>query len=103
MSLIYLIVTLALLLTIMGGVTNLLMIFLVIESVSLISYVLTGFQKFDKRSSEASLKYLLFGSVSSALMLFGMSLLFGITHSVDLTQIGAFIKQAQGVLQHPIA
>lgn len=85
----------ALLLTVMGGATNLLMVFLVIESVSLISYILVGFQKFDKESSEASLKYLLFGSVSSAVMLFGMSLLFGATGTIDLGRIGASIAQIQ--------
>lgn len=83
------------LLTFMGGVTNLLMVFLVIESVSLTSYLLTGFQKFDKLSSEASLKYLLFGSVSSAIMLFGMSLLFGAAGTVELEKIGASISQFQ--------
>ncbi len=80
--------TLAILLTVMGGVTNLLMIFLAIESVSLISYLLVVFQKFDKRSSEAALKYVLFGSVSSAVMLFGMSFIFGAAGTIDLIKIG---------------
>jgi proton-translocating NADH-quinone oxidoreductase chain N len=91
-----LLLIITLLLTVMGGVTNLLMIFLIIESVSLISYILVGFQKFDKESSEASLKYLLFGSVSSAIMLFGMSLLFGATGTIELGKIGAVIAQIQG-------
>jgi len=96
-----LLIAMALLLTIMGGSTNLLMIFLAIESVSLTSYLLVGFQKFDKFSSEASLKYVLFGSVSSAIMLFGMSLLFGATGTIDLTRIGFLLSQSTGSeIQH---
>jgi NADH:ubiquinone oxidoreductase subunit 2 (subunit N) len=90
-----LLLVMALLLTIMGGVTNLLTVFLAIESVSLTSYILVGFQKFDKFSSEASLKYLLFGSVASAVMLFGMSLIFGMTGTLDLEKISAAILQVQ--------
>lgn len=80
------------LLTIMSGVTNLLMIFLAIESVSLTSYLLVGFQTYDKRSSEASLKYVLFGAVSTAVMLFGMSLLFGASGSLELQDIALAIS-----------
>ena len=88
-----LLIAMAMLLTFMGGVTNLLMIFLAIESVSLISYLLVGFQKFDKFSSEAALKYVLFGSVSSTVMLFGMSLLFGATGTIELAKIAEVLKQ----------
>jgi len=96
-----LLLAMALLLTVMGGATNLLMIFLAIESVSLTSYLLVGFQKFDKFSSEASLKYVLFGSVSSTIMLFGMSLLFGATGTIDLTRIGFLFSQSTGPeIQH---
>ena len=87
-----LLLAMAILLTFMGGVTNLLMIFLVIESVSITSYLLVGFQKFDRRSSEASLKYLLFGAISSAVMLFGMSIIFGVTGTIELPEIGSFIS-----------
>lgn len=85
---------LAFLLTLMAAATNLLAIFLAIESVSLTSYLLVGFQKFDKRSSEASLKYVLFGAVSTALMLFGMSLLFGVTGTIELSGIGDAARTA---------
>lgn len=90
----FLITFLLFLLVLMGSTTNLLMIFLAIESVSISSYILTGFRKFDKRSSEASLKYLLFGGVSSACMLFGMSILFGLTGTLELTQMGGILKAA---------
>lgn len=71
----------------MGSSNNLLMIFLSIESVSILSYLLVGFLKKNQRSKEAALKYLLFGSVSSGVMLFGMSLLFGLTGQLDLSLI----------------
>jgi NADH-quinone oxidoreductase subunit N len=62
----------------MAEANHLLMAYLAMELVSLSSYVLVGFLN-DSRSSEASLKYLLFGALSSGIMLFGMSLLFGLT------------------------
>ena len=74
-------------LILMGSSNNLLMIFLSIEFVSILSYLLTGFLKRNPRSKEAALKYLLFGSVSSGVMLFGMSLLFGLTGAIDLNLI----------------
>lgn len=74
-------------LILMGGATNLLAIFLSIEFVSMLSYILVGFLKKDTRSKEASLKYLLYGSVASGVMLYGMSLLFGATGSIDLSVI----------------
>jgi NADH-quinone oxidoreductase subunit N len=63
---------------------NLLMIYLGIELVSLSSYVLTAFRR-DRRGAESGLKYSLFGATSAALMLYGMSLLYGLTGSLDLT------------------
>ncbi len=74
-------------LILMGGSSNLLSIFLSIEFVSMLSYLLVGFLKKDDKSKEASLKYLLFGSVASGIMLYGMSLLFGASGSLDLSMI----------------
>lgn len=64
--------------------SNLIMVFLAIELISLPSYILTAFA-FSKKSMEGALKYFLFGSVASAIMLYGMSLLYGITHTFDFT------------------
>jgi len=74
-------------LILMAASTNLLMIFISIEFVSILSYILVGFRKKDPRSKEAALKYLLFGSVASGMMLFGMSLLFGASGSLELAAI----------------
>ncbi len=65
-------------LMVMAESVHLLMAYVAMELVSLSSYVLVGFLR-DQRSAEASLKYLMFGALSSGMMLFGMSLLFGLT------------------------
>lgn len=63
---------------------NLLMIYLSIEIVSISSYILTSIEK-SKKSLEGGLKYILFGATSSAVMLYGMSLLYGMTGTLDIT------------------
>ena len=63
---------------------NMLSIYLSIELVSICSYLLTALTA-DRRASEGGIKYLLFGAVSSAIMLYGMSLLYGMTGTLDLT------------------
>jgi NADH-quinone oxidoreductase subunit N len=65
-------------LMLMGEAAHLLMAYVAMELVSLSSYALVGFVG-DRRSAEASLKYLLFGALSSGVMLFGMSLLYGVS------------------------
>ncbi len=60
------------------------MAFIALELISLPSYALAAFG-FQKKSMEAALKYFLFGSVASAIMLYGMSLLYGITLTLDFT------------------
>jgi NADH-quinone oxidoreductase subunit N len=68
---------------------DLLMIFISLELVSLSLYVLTAFNKRNARSSEAALKYFLFGGMSAAFLLFGFSLLYGLSGSTNLPQIAA--------------
>jgi proton-translocating NADH-quinone oxidoreductase chain N len=71
--------------------TNMLMIFLALEFLSIVSYILTGYLRESKRSSEAALKYFLFGSIASAIMLYGMSLFYGATGSLNLGEIGHIV------------
>jgi proton-translocating NADH-quinone oxidoreductase chain N len=73
--------------------TNLLLIFVAIEFLSITSYILVGFMREDLRSSEAGLKYFLYGSVASAVMLYGMSLLYGASGSLMLGDIGATMAE----------
>lgn len=63
------------------------MIFIAFELLSITSYILTGFLRNDSRGSEAAIKYFLYGSVASAMMLYGMSFLYGATASTNLVQI----------------
>ena len=75
----------------MSSSVNLLMVYLSIELVSIPSYILAGFNHNDKSSNEASLKYVLYGSFASGIMLFGMSWIYGQTGSLYFSDI-------QGVL-----
>ena len=63
---------------------NFIMVFLSLEMISICSYVLAGFA-FNKKGAEASLKYFLFGSVASAIMLYGLSILYGLTGTLDFS------------------
>jgi NADH-quinone oxidoreductase subunit N len=77
----------------MAGAVNLIAIFVALELQSICLYVLVAFLK-DGRSSEASLKFLLLGAVSTAITLYGMAYLFGLSGSMDIEQIAAFAAGA---------
>jgi len=83
----YLFVTVAMMLAV--SAVNLLLIFLTVEFLSITSYLLVGFFRDDKRSTEAGVKYFLYGSVASSVMLYGMSLLYGASGSLNLSEIAA--------------
>jgi len=63
----------------LSGANELVMIFVSLETLSISSYLLTGYMKRDPRSNEAALKYLLIGAASSAIFLYGSSLLYGLS------------------------
>jgi len=71
-----------------AGSTDLILVFLFIELVSLTFYVLVGYLKGQPYSNEAAIKYILYGASCSAVMLYGMSLLYGLTGSTNLYAIG---------------
>ena len=73
----------------MGSTSNLLMILLAMEIASMPTYVLAGFRKTQPRSAEASLKFVLFGGVCTAVMVYGMSLLYGTHASLDVSVIAS--------------
>jgi NADH-quinone oxidoreductase subunit N len=79
--------TVGLLLLVSGE--ELLTIFIGLELLGLSLYVMTGFDKSSVHSAEAGLKYFLFGSTASAFTLFGISLIYGITGSTELSRIAA--------------
>jgi NADH-quinone oxidoreductase subunit N len=71
----------------MATAANLLMAYLALEFVSLTSYILTGILKHNRRSQEAALKYLIYGGVASAAMIYGMSWIYGLAGSLDFNVI----------------
>lgn len=71
---------------------NLLLIFLSLELLSLSLYVLAAFDKRSARSAEAALKYFLFGAISAAFLLFGFSLMYGVSNSTDLSEIASSLR-----------
>jgi NADH-quinone oxidoreductase subunit N len=73
------------------GTQDLLVIFISLELLSLSLYILTAFNKRSAFSWEAALKYFLFGGMSAAFLLFGFSLLYGLSYSTSLTHIAAAI------------
>jgi NADH-quinone oxidoreductase subunit N len=76
----------------MAAGTDLITIYIGLELASISLYALAGFLK-DQRSSEASLKYLLLGATASAVLLYGMALLFGLTGHTDLSGIASGVQR----------
>jgi NADH-quinone oxidoreductase subunit N len=70
---------------------DILMLFIALELSSLSLYILTAFDKTGRLSTEAALKYFLFGGMSAAFTLFGLSLLYGLSGSTNLSRIAAAI------------
>jgi NADH-quinone oxidoreductase subunit N len=75
-----------------SGASDLIMAFLGLETLSISLYVMAGFLHRNARSSEAGMKYFLYGSFTSTIMLYGMSLLYGFTHQTNLYAIGEVLK-----------
>lgn len=81
----------------LSGANELVMVFISLEMLSISSYLMTGYMKRDPRSNEAALKYLLIGASSSAIFLYGISLLYGLSGGeTNLTAIAATITNASG-------
>ena len=72
----------------MVSTNNLLLLMLGLELLSLASYSLAGFHKNERRSGEAAMKYVIFGGLSAGIMLYGISLLYGLTGTIDLNAMG---------------
>jgi len=74
--------------TVMASSRDLISIFIALEMLSIPAYLLAGWRKRDLKGNEASLKYYLLGVFASGVMLYGMSLIFGMTQTTVLTEIG---------------
>src|SRR5258707_4056473 len=81
---------------------DLIVMFLGLETMALSFYVLTGFLRRDKRSNEASLKYVLLCAFSSGILAYGFSFLYGLTASTNLDRIGTRLGDVRS-LAHAVA
>ena len=76
----------------MPSARDLILLFVALETVSIPAFIMAGMRKRDLYSSEAALKFFIIGVLSVALMLFGMSLVYGFTGSTDLATIAAQLE-----------
>lgn len=81
---------------VMAEAADLLMMVLSIELVSITSYIMAGYARFSLRSTEASLKYVLWGAVSSGFMLYGGSWIFGLTGATTFSGIAESLANSSG-------
>lgn len=80
----------------LASAVDMLMLFLSLEMVSLSSYIMVGYLSHERQSNEASLKYILFGAVSTGSMLYGITLLFGLTGTTKMALIHSALVQGAG-------
>ena len=79
----------------MAVASDLVMLYLAIETTSIPLYVLSGFMLADPKSTEAGFKYLLFGALTSSVMLYGFSLLFGFAGTTDIYQLAGLFTSGR--------
>lgn len=86
---------------IMASAGDLIILYLGLELMALSTYVLAGFLRHDIRSNEAAIKYFLLGAFASALLLYGIAMIYGLTGTTDLKAISAYIVQ-NGLKGNPV-
>jgi NADH-quinone oxidoreductase subunit N len=80
---------------------DLITLYISLELMALTFYVLVAFTKREKRSNEAAMKYFLLGAFSSGVLLYGMSLLYGVAGSTNLGEIGRAVAEIAGTTTQP--
>ena len=80
--------------SLMASAADLIMLYLAIETTSIPLYVLAGFLKGDDKSAESGLKYFLFGALTSTVMLYGFSLLYGMTGETQIYRLADALRAA---------
>ncbi len=78
---------------IMASASDLIVLYLGLELMALSTYVLAGFIRHSVKSNEAALKYFLLGAFSSGFLLYGISIIYGLTGTTDIKAIAAFIQE----------
>ena len=84
----------------MASSRDLVSVFVALEFLSIPAYMMAAWRKRDRKSNEAGVKYYLLGVFASAVMLYGMSLLYGATGSTKLTEIGEIVTGKGQVRRH---
>ncbi|TFH35354.1 MAG: hypothetical protein E4G99_07455, partial [Anaerolineales bacterium] len=79
----------------MASSADLMMLFLAIETTSIPLYILAGFIKGDQKSAESGLKYFLFGALTSAVMLYGFSLLYGFAGDTNIYHLAVAMRAGE--------
>src|SRR6476646_7696439 len=80
---------------------DLITLYISLELMALTFYVLVAFTKREKKSNEAAMKYFLLGAFSSGILLYGMSLLYGIAGSTNLGEISSKVASIVGLVSDP--
>lgn len=83
--------------SLMGAAADLIMVYVALETASISSYILAGFLTTNARSSEAGMKYFVYGAFATGVMLYGMSLVYGITGQTNLYVVGSMVVGAQSI------
>ncbi len=78
--------------------TDIVMLYIALELVSIPSYLLAGYLKGKRASTEASMKYVIYGATASGVMIYGFSLLYGMTGSTQIAEIGRLLSAGRGTL-----
>jgi NADH-quinone oxidoreductase subunit N len=79
---------------VMASARDLITLFVALETISIPTFILAAWRKHDRKSNEAGVKYYIIGVLSSALMLYGMSLIFGVTGATKLSDISNYVSHA---------
>lgn len=85
----------------MASAGDLITLYLGLELMALSTYVLAGFLRHDIKSNEAAVKYFLLGAFASAFLLYGISMIYGLTGTTDLHAISSYISQ-KGLSDNPV-
>ena len=91
----FLLLTALLGMLVMPSARDLIALFIALETVTVPGFIIAGFKKHDNSSNEAAVKFFLFGVLSSAVMLFGMALIYGVTKSTNLYEIARVLSTKQ--------
>ena len=86
----------------MGSATDLIVVFMGLEIMSIALYILAAFNRRKQGSGEAGMKYFVLGAFASAFLLYGVALIYGATGTTNLNAIGDWFVSGQGDLADPI-